>query len=88
MAISSSILFLMGSLMELQSKFRSMSVSEDLRAMTVMMQLIGGKSRCYIFAPIPGYFFERGIQVANYLIINAMSSQPEYLISTLHYLKS
>ena len=43
---------------------------------------------CYIFAPIPGYFFERGIQIANYLIINAMSSQPEYLISTLHNLKS
>ena len=56
--------------------------------MTVIMQLIGGKSRCYIFAPVPGNFFERGIQIANYLIINAMSSQPEYLISTLHNLKS
>ena len=74
--------------MGLQSKLRSTSVSEDLRAMTVIMQLIWGKSRCYIFAPIPGYFFERGIQIANYLIINAMSSQPEYLISTLHNLKS
>ena len=88
MAISSSKLVLMGSRMELQSKLRSMSVSGDLRAMTVIMQLIRGKSRCYIFAPIRGYFFQRGIQIANYLIINAMSSQPEYLISTLHNLKS
>ena len=40
MAISSFKLFLMGSLVELQSKLRSMSVSKDLRAMTVMMQLI------------------------------------------------
>ena len=62
-----------------------MSVSEDLRAMTVIMQLIGEN---YILAPIPGYFFERGIQIANYLIINAMSSQPEYLNSTLHNIKS
>ena len=64
-----------------------MSVSEDLRAMTVIMQLIW-ENRGYIFAPIPGYFSERGIQIANYLIINAVSSQPEYLISTLHNLKS
>ena len=74
--------------MELQFKLRSTSVSEDLRAMTEIMQLIGGKSRCYIFAPIPGNFVERGIQIANYLIISAISSQPEYLISTLHNLKS